>query len=390
MGFKPSKADPDVWLRAAVKPNGFEYYELVLCYVDDLLAISHDPTQVLSRVSKDFKLKNDKIETPDSYLGADLGTMVTANGFLCWTMGSAKYIQAAVINVEADLLKHEKKLPTGCKTPLAFGYKPELDATPELKADGLKRYQELIGILRWGVEIGRVDILLEISLMSQHLVMPRLGQLEQLYHVFGYLKEHPKRKLAFDPQHPEVDDKRFKKYDWYDFYRDAEEAIPGDMPQPRGNFMSTHCFVDANHAGNTVNRRSQTGILIFCNRAPVMWHSKKQNTVEASTYGSEIIAMKNAIELIEGLRYKLRMFGVPIEGPTNIYCDNEAVYKNCSMPESMLKKKHHSIAYHRNREAVASETARIAKEDSETNLSDVFTKLMSARKRECLLDRFMY
>ena len=84
--------------------------------------------------------------------------------------------------------------------------------------------------------------------------------------------------------------------------------------------------------------------------------------MEKSTLGSEITAMKNAVELIEALRYKLRVFGVPIEGPTNIYCDNEAVCRNCSTPESTLKKKHHSIAYHRNREAVAAGTCRITKE----------------------------
>ena len=93
--------------------------------------------------------------------------------------------------------------------------------------------------------------------------------------------------------------------------------------------MSTHCFVDADLAGNLISRRSQTGVLIFCNRSPVIWHSKRQNSVESSTFRSEIMALKNAIELIEALRYKLRMFGVPIEGPTNIFCDNEAVYKNC-------------------------------------------------------------
>ncbi len=64
--------------------------------------------------------------------------------------------------------------------------------------------------------------------------------------------------------------------------------------------------------------------------------------------------------------------------------------KNCSTPESVLKKKHHSIAYHRNREAVAAGTVRIAKEDSKTNLADVFTKVMSASQREPLFDRFMY
>ena len=102
------------------------------------------------------------------------------------------------------------------------------------------------------------------------------------------------------------------------------------------------------------------------------------------------MVVKNAIELIEALRYKLRMFGIPIDGPTNIFCDNEAVTKNCSIPESTLRKKHHSIAYHRNREAVASGTVRMTKEDTETNLSDVFTKVLTVARREELFNKFMY
>ena len=112
--------------------------------------------------------------------------------------------------------------------------------------------------------------------------------------------------------------------------------------------------------------------------------------MEASTFGSELIAMKNAVELIEALRYKLRMFGVPIDGPTNIYCDNEAVVKNCSKPESQLNKKHHSIAYHRNREAVAAGTCRVTKEDTKTNLSDLFMKVLPVVVREFLLNMFTY
>jgi hypothetical protein len=100
--------------------------------------------------------------------------------------------------------------------------------------------------------------------------------------------------------------------------------------------------------------------------------------------------MKNAIELIESLRYKLRMFGVPIDGPTNTFCDNDAVCKNTTLPDSTLKKKHHSIAYHRCREAVAAGTVRIAKEDTKSNLSDLFTKILPQIRREDLLDRFTY
>ena len=162
------------------------------------------------------------------------------------------------------------------------------------------------------------------------------------------------------------------------------------MPVPRGNPVTTHCFVDASHGSDRATRRSQTGILILINSAPIIWYSKRQNTVEASTFGSEFTAMKNAIELIEAMRYKLRMFGVPIEGATNVFCDNEAVCKNTTLPESTLKKKHHSIPYHRCREAVAAGTVRIAKEATRTNLSDLFTKLLPQPRREELLDKFTY
>ena len=373
-----------------MKPDGFEYYELVLCYVDDIISISDDPMKTMNGIKAKFKIKDDKIEEPEMYLGATMEKITLASGQTCWSMNSDQYVKAAVTNVEEKLAKSGRRLPSKCSSPLKAGYKPELDVSGELKGDGLHYYQELIGVLRWAVEIGRLDVLLEVSLMSAHLALPREGHLEQLFHVFGYLKEHPKRKLAFDAQHPMIDERRFKKYDWYDFYREAEEAIPPNMPTPRGNAMSIHCFVDANLAGNTVTRRSQTGVLIFCNRAPIIWHSKRQNTVETSTFGSELIALKNAIELIKSLRYKLRMFGVPIEGPANIFCDNEAVYKNCSIPESTLKKKHHSIAYHFNREAVASGTVRIAKEDTATNLADLFTKILTVPVRDRLLDFFMY
>ena len=84
--------------------------------------------------------------------------------------------------------------------------------------------------------------------------------------------------------------------------------------------------------------------------------------------------MKTATEMIQALRYKLCLMGIPIDGPTNMFCDNEAVVRNSTMPESTLKKKHVAICYHRVREACASGMIQIAKEDGATNLADVLTK----------------
>ena len=194
------------------------------------------------------------------------------------------------------------------------------------------------------------------------------------FHVFAYLKKYSTSAMGFDDQEPEFNETRFQKCDWSEYYPSVSEAIPPIAPEVRGKSVTMLCFVDADHAGCQATRRSQTGILIYVNRAPILWFSKRQNTVETSTFGSEFVAARIAVEMVEGLWYKLRMMGVQVDGPTNVFCDNAAVVMNMAKPESTLKKKHDAIAYHRVREAQASGVIRIAKEDGETNLSDVLTK----------------
>ena len=188
LGYVPTKADPDVWLRPAVTVDDFEYYEMVLCYVDDILLLSENPKATLAGLQGTFKLKDNKIEEPDMYLGGQLGKMQV------WTVLAEKYVSASVKNVEEALAKKGQRLPSKLYSPLPDKYRPELDTSAELKADGVQYYQELIGVLRWAVELGRVDILVETSLMSSHLALPRVGHLERLYQMFGYLKQQPKRK----------------------------------------------------------------------------------------------------------------------------------------------------------------------------------------------------
>ena len=100
--------------------------------------------------------------------------------------------------------------------------------------------------------------------------------------------------------------------------------------------------------------------------------------------------MKAAVETIQALRFKLWLFGIPIEGATNIFCDNEAVTKATRTPESTLSKKHNAVTWYRVREAVAVEMVRVTMEDTKTNLADLMTKTLSYVDRERLMDRFMY
>ena len=90
--------------------------------------------------------------------------------------------------------------------------------------------------------------------------------------------------------------------------------------------------------------------MIFCNTAMMEWVSKEQATIESSIFGAEFVAMKFGIEKLHGLRYKLRMMGVPIDGPLLVYCDNLSVIKNSQTPKSQLKKKNNAICYNTVRE----------------------------------------
>ena len=116
---------------------------------------------------------------------------------------------------------------------------------------------------------------------------------------------------------------------------------------------------------------------------------KRQNTVESSTFGSEFVALRLATKLVMSLRYKLRMFGIPIDGHTDICCDNESVYKNVSYVDSQLKKKHNSICYHRVREAVAAGTRFVHKGDNVYNLDDIVTKSLPSKTRVFIRSKIM-
>ena len=149
---------------------------------------------------------------------------------------------------------------------MKHGYRPETDCTGQLKADDLQLFQELINYLRWVVELGRVDILLETAILSKHLDLPRECHLEQVLHIVGYLKRRKKLRLLFESGYLATNQKLFKNYDWFDLYRDTEEGINPKIPEARGRGVIVICLVDDNHGGNMKDRKSQTGVLIFINK----------------------------------------------------------------------------------------------------------------------------
>jgi hypothetical protein len=135
------------------------------------------------------------------------------NGTEAWAFSSSQYVQSAVENIEKYVHQTGGKLPKA-NTPISTVYRPELDISPELNVIDSAYYQSLIGILRWMVELGRVDICLEVSMMSSHLALPRKGHLEQVLHIFAYLKKYHNTEMVFDPTEPVIEEGIFERQDW--------------------------------------------------------------------------------------------------------------------------------------------------------------------------------
>ena len=191
-------------------------------------------------------------------------------------------------------------------------------------------------------------------------------------------------RIVFDSAVHNIEEQLFTYSDsetWKEFYPDTEEKLPPNAPLPRGNSVKLAAYVDADHAGNLITRRSHSGIIIYLNNSPITWFSKRQNTVESSSFGSEFVALRIATDHIEAMRYKLRMFGVPLNGPADVFCDNKSVVTNASVPSSVLNKRHNAICYHRVREAHTAGMIRVGWIKGEYNKADIATKTTLSTKR---------
>jgi hypothetical protein len=145
------------------------------------------------------------------------------------------------------------------------------------------------------VELGRIDIITEVSMLSTHLILLREGCLEAVFHVLVYMGLNHNTRVVFDPTYPAVDIDTFIKTDWNSMYGYLKEMIPSDAPVPRRKEVDLRLSVDSDRAGEKFPRHSRTGIVIYLDMVPSMWFSKRQPTVESSVFGEEYVVMKNCI-----------------------------------------------------------------------------------------------
>jgi hypothetical protein len=387
MGYTPSKADTDFWIKLVDN-----HYEYIATYVDDVLVYSRDPEKVIKELQCDYILKG--IGNPRYYLSGDILNLVTPEDDLPPTTDPDTTIAlSAETYITNAVEKYEQKF--GCPitpyhSPMEHSYHSEEDNTNLLNPKQASLFRGLIGSANWVVTLGRFDIAYAVNNLARFNMNPRQGHFEAAVRIFGYLKAYPKGRLYVDPKPFSKTVESKPTYNWTEFYPEATEELPTDKPEPLGKHMTTTCYVDADHAHDTVTRRSVSGIILFLNGFPAKWYSKRQKTIETSSYGSELVAARIAVELIQELRYKLRMLGIPVLAPTIMYGDNMSVVLNTTVPSSQLKKKHNAIAYHRVREAIAGKIMELHHTPSTDNIADVLTKPLPVNTYHRLLQPVLF
>jgi hypothetical protein len=365
MGFVPCLADPDVWMRDAG-----DVWEYVGMYVDDAYAALKDPDAFMSALRGEphnYTVTGGK--HPIYHLGGDIYR--DPDETLCW--GAKTYIKRMI---DSYVLMFNEK-PRDSNYPILPNDHPELDDTMFLDQDGIAKYQSLIGALQWCITLCRFDIATAVMSMGRYRCQPREGHLVRVQRIVGYLKKYPHAAIRFRTHRPAHTDYKIPTYDWLQsVYGKSNEEIPDNMPTPKGAEVRTTTYKDANLCHDLTTGRAVTGILHFLNGTPIDWTSKRQNTVETATYGSEFSAARTATEQIMDIRYTLRMMGVPLDGAAYLFGDNEGVIKSSTLPHSTLKKRHNALSYHRVREAVASGIIYFLHIPGKQNVADILTKFL--------------
>ena len=362
MGFFPSKAENDIWMR-----DKGDHYEYIAVYVDDLLIASKNPSDIIKDLEQKYQFKLKGTGTISFHLGCDFAR--DQHGHLYYY--PKKYIEKCMDNYKRLF----GTLPRLAKSPLTKGDHPELDTSPLLDADQCVIYQSLIGSLQWAIQIGRFDVATATMTLSRFRAAPREGHLDRVKRIYGYLRKWKWGGIKVRTSEPDYSELEKKDYDWfYSCYSGAKEEIPSDIPRPLGLRIIITSFVDANLYHDMISGKSVTGILHFFNKTPIDWYSKLQSTVETATFGSEYIAARICTEQITDLRTTLRYLGVPVEGPSYMFGDNETVVNTASEPHGKLHKRHNALSFHRTRFAIAAGIVRFHHVRGTHNPADVLTK----------------
>ena len=324
LGFKPCRFDRDVWIRLRDTNDGYDY---ICTHVDDFKIVAKDPNFWIEKIASNFLIK---AHGPRQYyLGNDYKYHDNDD---IWTYGCHTYINEAVAKVERMFGVLAKE-----KTPLPVDdTHPELDQSPTLGLNDHRKFQMLLGMLQWIVQIGKPELSQACASLSRFGACPRERHLDLAIRIFGYLKTVAHKVIAIDsrPMHFARASPDFTKLrpDFLKDYPDAYEELDPSFPKPFGPCLQQTFLVDSDHAHDKVTRKSLTGLIGFVGSTPVIWFSRRQGSIASSTYAAEFSALRTATEEAINMRYMLRCLGCNIGGagaiPTRIFGDNFSVIQN--------------------------------------------------------------
>ena len=363
MGFQPSYAEPDIWMR----PNG-DIYEYIAVYVNDLAITAKDPSSIVKILTDKYRFKLKGTGTIHFHLGMDF--FHDEDGVLC--IAPRKYVE----KMEQSFFQMFGRAPSHTiQSPLEKNDHPELDETDFLDEDGTQQYQSLIGAMQWAVSIGRIDITTAVMSMSSFHAQPHVGHLERVKWIYGYLSKFKHAAIRIRVNEPEYSEIPDPEWDWdYSVYGPGEEQLPHNPPPELGNCVTLTHYVDANLYHDCLTGKAVTGILHMLNQMPIDWYSKKQSTVETATYGSEFVAARTCVEQILKIHHMFRYLGVPIHGKSYMFGDNKSVVDNSMHPHAKFHKRHTMLSFHHVRQAIAHKILSFFHIDGKYNPADVLSK----------------
>ena len=343
-------------------------YEYITIYVDDLLIASEEPHQIIQDLKEKFKLKIKGDGLLEYHLGCDYkldkdGTLLAQ---------PTKYINK-ILDSYKKMFRKENFI--NGKSPLEKNDHPELDSSELCNKERITKYMSMMGQLQWSITLGRYDILAQVMSMSRFRLAPKIGQLERMKRLYGYLAKTKHYAIRYRTKEPDYSHLPKQEYEWSRTVNgNVKEEIPKDIPKPQGKRVISTTFLDANLLHDIVACKSVTAVLHFVNTTPTDWFLKRQTTVETAAYGSEFVAAKTASEQIMDLKNTLRYLGVPIMNKAFMSGANKFVVMSSTIPQSILNQRHNMLSYHRVREAIAAKILEFHGYSSSQNRSDILGK----------------